>query len=183
MPAQSFALTTPEDLLEKLEREFDRFLRASQPDSDDHTHQSDYAFNFCVTAYHMIDWVWEYEHRVNGVNRPYGHSNRYELAEEVCDDHEAVAVCRDIANGSKHFATDPDRDSRLQSTEVRLTNNSGMGAPGDTPFGPPGLRSFAGTGVLREELWINLEDGDQRKAESVFKEALSFWQQFLRNCS
>ena len=50
MTDYSFALRSPADLLEKLKRELERLQQ-------DETYQSDHAFNFAVTAWHMTDWV------------------------------------------------------------------------------------------------------------------------------
>ena len=50
MPQGAFGLETPQDLLGKLRREFER-LRANPNDQDS-------AFNFFVTAEQMLDWVY-----------------------------------------------------------------------------------------------------------------------------
>ena len=52
MTDYAFALGTPADLLEKLSREIERFRQDEQ-------NQSDHAFNFAVTAWHITDWVYK----------------------------------------------------------------------------------------------------------------------------
>jgi hypothetical protein len=76
-----FDLQTPQDLLRKLRHDFGR-LKESPVDSYA-------AFDFFVTAYHMLEWRYrELEER----------TQTYEKKENWF-----LPVCRQLANGAKHF--------------------------------------------------------------------------------
>lgn len=79
-----FELSKPSELLAKLQRELTR-LRA-EPDNVDH------AFNFFVTAEHMLDWL-----------HP-GQDNMARSAREMLRGSEPLLeLAAHLANGSKHF--------------------------------------------------------------------------------
>ncbi len=69
-----FDLKTPEDLLKKLEREYERLQQ--------HPHDVDMAFNFFVTAEHIPDWL-------NDI--------------AIKKQHSLLRICSHLANGAKHF--------------------------------------------------------------------------------
>jgi hypothetical protein len=79
-------LTTPEDLLCKLQREYDR-LKQNHGDVDA-------AFNFFVTAEHLPDWLWK-----NGKRLPKSPKN-------FRNDCSLTRICTTLANGAKHFTPD-----------------------------------------------------------------------------
>jgi len=78
----AFGLTTPKDLLGKLNRELGK-LRSSPNDSD-------IALNFFVTAEHMLDWL-----------HP-GNANR-NVRESLRNGEPLLQVVSHLANSSKHF--------------------------------------------------------------------------------
>lgn len=92
MDPGAFNLTTSKDLFKKAERELARMKAA--PLNQDH------AFNFFVTANHLMDWVY-----------PDSEEPRKTLRKE----HVEIKVCATIANGSKHFQT---RHSGVKSAKV-----------------------------------------------------------------
>jgi len=77
-----FNLNTPTDLLAKLDRE--RLRMQSSPSSVDH------AFNFFVTAEHLLDWL-----HPGDAGRPERESMRRK--------HKLLQVTSHLANGAKHF--------------------------------------------------------------------------------
>jgi hypothetical protein len=79
-----FDLQTPQDLLRKLRHDFGR-LKESPVDSYA-------AFDFFVTAYHMLEW------RYRDRNKPEERTQTYEKKENWF-----LPVCRQLANGAKHF--------------------------------------------------------------------------------
>jgi hypothetical protein len=79
-----FDLQTPQDLLQKLRRDFGR-LKESPVDSYA-------AFDFFVTAYHMLEW------RYRDRNKPDERTQTYKKKENWF-----LPVCRQLANGAKHF--------------------------------------------------------------------------------
>ena len=86
-----FQLVGPTDLRAKLRRDLKRF--SEEPLNPD------MAFNFFVTAEHMLDWV--YPGRANSKRRT---AEKRESA--------LLRVCSHLANGAKHFEVeDPQHDS------------------------------------------------------------------------
>lgn len=79
-----FDLQTPQDVLRKLRHDFGR-LKESPVDSYA-------AFDFFVTAYHMLEW------RYRDRNKPEERTQTYEKKENWF-----LPVCRQLANGAKHF--------------------------------------------------------------------------------
>jgi len=81
MTYQGFAsLQSPKDLFSKLERDF----RALKGDPNN----ADLAFNFFVTALHLLDWVYPED----------GARQKTEEKNAVL-----LQICSHIANGAKHF--------------------------------------------------------------------------------
>lgn len=95
-----FNLDHPQDLLEKLARELNR-LRES-PDDVDH------AFNFFVTAEHMLDWV----HPGRGMPAK-------TAREQLRASDPILQATWDLATGAKHFRLDPIHTS-VKFSELRL---------------------------------------------------------------
>ena len=79
-----FDLSKPSDLLGKLNRELDR-LRL-EPDNVDH------AFNFFVTAEHMLDWL-----------HPGQGKAETDVREKLRKSDPLLELVSHLANGSKHF--------------------------------------------------------------------------------
>lgn len=94
-----FSLRTPEDLLRKLETDWER-LRAADPASVEAQYA---AFDFFVTAGHMPEWLWQDRGGSEADYRTY-------------DDH---ALIWHITNGAKHFRADPQRHTTVRDTRVQ----------------------------------------------------------------
>lgn len=122
----TFDLKTPADLREKLRRDLAR-LKSSPLDSDA-------AFNFFVTAEHMVDWV--YPGRANAEKRKRARKSSALLR-----------VCSHLANGAKHLELDDGRHDSVSSTIV-------LGGFGVGGYGEGGYGSAA--------LWVRLQ-GDAAK--------------------
>jgi hypothetical protein len=143
-----FKLKTKQDLLEKLRHDHDR-LKKSPLDSSA-------AFDFCVTAYHMLDWHYP--------------SDSKQRRQVECDNI-ILQVLSHLANGSKHFqATDP-RHVSVKDTSVQ------EGAFDSNAFDP----EIVDVGELRIEL-----DGKAAQhfgASSIgvlrlAEEAVRFWENY-----
>jgi len=91
-----FALRTPEDLLGKLEADFDR-LCAANPTTVDAQYA---AFDFFVTAEHLPDWV------------SYARGGSKTQHREYPDG----ALVSHVANGAKHFRVDHPRHTTVRDT-------------------------------------------------------------------
>ncbi len=95
-----FELKTPQDLLNKLRREYER-LQLSPLDQD-------VAFNFFVTAEHMSDWIYP------GASGSSNAKHRNELKEK----NTLLLICSHLANGSKHFEVNNKRHNSVSDTSI-----------------------------------------------------------------
>ncbi len=91
-----FNLRTAKDLFEKLQRDF---KRVTENPAD-----SDAAFDFFVTAFHLWDWK--------------GRNNFFVPKDLPQPDKATWQVCRQLANGSKHFEAD-DSHGSVKGTKLR----------------------------------------------------------------
>jgi hypothetical protein len=95
--ARFFQLNTAADLRAKLERDLDQLK--SNPMS------SDVAFNFFITAEHLLDWVYP-----KSVNKP---TRTKERRNSVL-----LQVCSHLANGAKHFEVEDLHHDSVSSTDT-----------------------------------------------------------------
>jgi hypothetical protein len=130
-PTGFFDLKTPLDLREKLRHDLAE-LKASPLD----TYR---AFNFFVTAEHLLDW------RLPGS----GNQAARRLARET---ELLLQVTSHIANGAKHFITEAKHHKSIADTRRQSEFSGAIGA---VPFGG----SYLGGGVRYISLVIEL-DGD-----------------------
>lgn len=90
-----FDLMTPQDLLQKLEREYVRWT--ADPVN------VDLAWNFFVTAEHLPDWIYHQEMPTSGKVRPdllglqHGEPRDFRLSQAL------TRLCSHLASGGKHF--------------------------------------------------------------------------------
>jgi hypothetical protein len=92
-----FQLRTPSDLREKLRRDLAK-LKAEPLDADA-------AFNFFVTAEHMLDWVYPGKA---------GKDKRTEVRRSSA----LLQVCSHLANGAKHFEAKAQHHDSVSSTQT-----------------------------------------------------------------
>lgn len=102
----SFEIRDHNDYFAKLEAEFEDLRR--EPLSSRH------AMNFAMNAYHMCEWVWEYEPLVKA--RYSGSKVFYDTVNGKCP---AIPVMRDLTNGSKHTKITKGPPPVVKSTGVR----------------------------------------------------------------
>jgi hypothetical protein len=150
-----FELTTPNDLLKKLRYEYEHFL---QEPMNAYT-----AFNFFVTAEHLLDWV--YPGRANKSQR-----------EQIRESSIALQICAHIANGAKHFQVE---DKHHQS--VSETMQTGAMYSGALFRG----KLFAGRLFPKAALVVHLKgDAEQSLGTSITALALAamvleYWEKQL----
>ncbi len=92
-----FALQTPQDLLRKLQHDYQRL-------KDDPLNPYP-AFDFFVTAEHMLGWVYP------------GYANRQQRT-NLRNSNVLLQVCSHIANGSKHFELNDTRHKSVKDASV-----------------------------------------------------------------
>jgi hypothetical protein len=106
-----FYLKTPEDLLHKLEREYEKVKQ--NPADVDH------AFNFFVTAEHLPDWLYNQDMPTSGIPRPDLLDNK--RPGDFKNTHAVLRVCSHLANGGKHFHLDDPRHQSIQRAVLENT--------------------------------------------------------------
>jgi hypothetical protein len=144
----TYGLKTPKDLLAKLNREHVRLER--EVTSDDF-------FNFVVTAYHIIDWI------KNDPSVPA--EAKVEISSLYANTH--IAVCRDIANASKHFALKKDYKGRV-TEKVSAISDYGTGRYGKGQFG-----------VGEESIVVVLTDGQRFDTLALSQKVVAIWTEFF----
>ncbi len=161
-----YKLHSPKSLLGKMDRELARVQK-------DEKWQSDHAFNFAVTAWHMTDWLWDHAVETNPGQREYfGRTNKKRFQNFVRGESKALDICMDLANGAKHFNVSRQTKVALSADVSAKEIQGGL------------LESFV-LGVDRlggtiQVLKIRLANGTSVLAEDIFKEALEFWYAFCR---
>ena len=188
MVSFSTGLKSPGDMLSKLKRELNRLADASAK----HLDVVDHGINGAWTAWHITDWVWKakFEWDVAArkslesghVDLPSGDRARFnECLARECPE---LALCRDVANGIKHFLLDPkpkasQSGAKGVSTETRMVTGTFVlgqdSLDGGTVLGGPGV--VKGATIYR--LRILDDSGTQRDGVEVINAVVDFWMRFM----
>ena len=151
-----FQLQSPEDLLDKLAHDYDRFEK-SQLDQY-------VAFDFFVTAEHVLDWLYP-----DDEDKTISKSNK-ERRKDVRSKSLLLQVCSHIASGSKHFVA---LDSRHVSVKDASKHE---GAFAREAFSPTGFD------VPRLEIRLqgeaSRELGESIDAFELAGKVLDFWKNY-----
>lgn len=124
LPEIAYGFNKPRDLLEKLRRDYKILDVEATPDA---------IFNFTITAFHLLeDWI--RQQPKNAINNKAKKKISEKLSTKSSDN--AIKICRDIANGSKHFKFDAKYASKKIVTDVTVyTAGFGNSRCGKVPFG------------------------------------------------
>ena len=144
----TYGFRTARDLFKKLKHEAE--ILESEVTSDA-------LFNFVVTAYHLCEWV-ERDPQVSKSAKADVPNIRKETW---------IAICRDIANASKHFSL-----NRSYKNQVVKNTESIQG------FGF-GRYGYGGYGVGEEDIVIELSDGSRYDALELKEQVISIWEKFF----
>jgi hypothetical protein len=162
-----FDLRTPEHLLRKLEREYERW----QADPVN----SDFAWNFFVTAEHLPDWIYHQEMPTSGKVRPdllglpHGEPRDFRLSQAL------TRLCSHLASGGKHFYIKDRKIKKVvQHTERENTSYFAQGYFARGYFAEPYLRVSL-TAEEAAELELDTADVD---ALWLATKILVFWRDF-----
>jgi hypothetical protein len=172
-PPKTFDLHNCRDVLGKLERELDRFKRATLRQD-----QSDHAANFTLTAWHLAEWVW---------HSPLSPTLKAKVAAECgltvkqfdigafrpwlgakC---RALQYCYIVCTASKHTKIDR-RDDPQVTTLISLS---------DVVYVTPPRSPDDVTVEWIDVDWTHkMVDGDKRiPLAEAFEEVLRFWTEFI----
>ncbi len=110
-PAKVFDLATPAHVYWKLLWELSNLKRseASENEPDNSNLESAYhAYNFAVTAWHLVDWVWAaadatFREHLSKYFDNVPMATKGNLFGAIATRYRAIHVCGQIANGSKHY--------------------------------------------------------------------------------
>lgn len=150
-----FLLHTANDLLQKLERDFKKLKQ--------HPRDVDLAFNFFVTAEHILDW--KYPGRANKNNR-----------EMLRNAEVLLQVTSHLASGAKHFDVEA-----KHHTSVKDTGGFGYFPQGYWPKG------YWLEGYWPDNLIVHLDGNaasllsSQISVLDLASSVLQFWQSHLQN--
>lgn len=173
----TFDLVSCRDLLQKLERELDRIRCCNGREE-----LADLGFNFAVTAWHLVDWVWadiKDQHALKaalageaGVRAPDFVLKQFQdLMRGRSDD---LNFCRLIATASKHVGVE-----RLPGDPQAFTA-TGSAVPSTVLLGAAPLATSPLTvGNGGKYVLKIIVDGKRIPAVEVFERALEFWTQFI----
>jgi len=143
------------EFLKQFER-VKRYLRRIENQDRDSTEYDDDLWSFFLHCYHLKDWI----------------KNDTEVAVEIrqtvedfVNKNEALRICADLANRSKHLRLDRVRD------DAKITSRS------VTIYPPTAGSDSVGTSTC--EHTITFRDGKKRIALDVAREAVEAWERFL----
>ncbi len=146
-----FELKTAKDLYSKLKREYLAF--------ENDQINSDIAFNFFVTAWHLLEWAYPGDKSTQKTIR---------------DSNVVLQICEHLAVGAKHFKPTSKKHTSVKDSDI----SGGVWAKGGWANG------VWKKGVWGEKLVISL-DGDasntfgrQINAIDLAKAVMAFWQQY-----
>ena len=150
-----FHLRTANDLLQKLERDFKKLKQ--------HPRDVDLAFNFFITAEHILDW--KYPGRANKKNR-----------EKLRSSEVLLQVTSHLASGAKHF-------------DVEAKHHTSVKDTGRSAYFPEGYlsKSYWPEGYWPESLIIHLDEDMAQKLSTqinvlnLASDVLQFWQSNLQS--
>jgi hypothetical protein len=154
---QTFAFADCRELLEKLDREIDRYQEVAGRKEREPAalvklvdQLKDSAFNASVTAWHLCDWV--FNDMTPDKRQELGFKDLHDLQDYVRKHCRALHLCRQAATASKHWTVNQHHDPNVHVL-VTCYNNVG---------------------------WIIyfVHNGEKLGADQVFREALTFWTEF-----
>lgn len=174
----AFGLRRPQDLFAKLRREIARLEAATLHQSPEHRHQSDMAFNCAVTAWHLVDWTWQFRHQeqsiVAKIPSNFNFQDFHALVRNEC---EALDICHEIATGVKHVRLKKKTNPIVETTTKFVVHDSGICRSIVQPIVRPIVQPIVGR--YEEKLTIRLKGGQHVSASKVFTEAAEYWERFL----
>jgi hypothetical protein len=174
----AFGLHTPQDLFAKLRRELVRFEAATSHESTEHRHQSDLAFNCAVTAWHLVDWTWQFRRQDQVIaSKIPGHFRFQDFHALVRNQCESLDICHEIATGAKHVRLDQKANPVVEAATKCVVHDSGIARSIAQPIVRPVARPIVGR--YEEKLTIRLNSGQHVSASEVFSAAADYWERFL----
>jgi hypothetical protein len=125
-PGKTLVLATPSDVYSKLLWELGN-LKGSGAEEALHDELAYHAYNFAVTAWHLIDWVWTASDDnlrtcISGFFEGATISKMQHLTKAIAGRYRTIHVCGQIANGSKHYIADRTDDPAIEAKAPWMTH-------------------------------------------------------------
>lgn len=144
-------LRTVHDLYQKLTADYQRVL--------DHEGDEYCAFDFFVTAYHMIDWFYPNDRK----------------GQEALENSEVtLKLCSHIANGAKHFSATAKKHQSARSVDSKKVLNLGSVKKNVVEMGYVSSRLYIALNGEAQEKY-----GPSIRVDVLAKEILGFWERTL----
>jgi hypothetical protein len=167
---QTFAYENCRDLVEKLDREIDRYCEVAGNDQVLEPNVllklvdqlKDSAFNASVTAWHLCDWV--FNDLSEEQRQKLGFVQLGDLQNHVRKECRALHLCRKAATASKHWRVEKHADFTVQTVVTGETGwtiyfvDSGKKIPADQVF--IAARDFWATFIRDNHIANTLDDRD-----------------------
>jgi hypothetical protein len=141
-----------EQLLEKLRRLVARL--------DKHKMHADDITDFCLTAWHMVEWAGRSPEREV---RKRAHRLRFDPD---------IALCRLVANREKHPEARLEEEERANFSEAKVERAWGLGRFGKGSWG-----------VGEQRITFKLNDGTERDAREFARALLAKWENVFESSS
>jgi hypothetical protein len=171
----SFGIKNAKDLLKKLHEEVADFKKEE--------HSSRHAINAAFTAWHLHEWVWgmlksRYADQQLIFGRPF--KNYGEFLDFLLTSCDALAVMRDISNGSKHLNVDRDSKAKVTGTTLHPQSEAPYGAAMiDLVTGQLFQGPIIGTATIPAYLTVTCDDGSSILFRTYLDQVLHFWDRTL----
>lgn len=148
-----FELKNASELLEKLKRDFVKL--------EDSPLDSDAAYNFFVTAGHMLDWLYPDS----------GDAGNRKKRKDIYEGEPLLQVCAHIANGAKHF--EPTRDTAVSDTK----KEGDWGAPFNDPTWFNSKWGFQGRFIIYLDGAAKERFGETISVLKLAQSVMEYWEQ------
>ena len=154
-----FELNTASDLLEKLERDYEKLCNEPL--------DSDAAFNFFVTANCMLDWVYP-DHKAYD-------KDQNEKRAYLKKGNSILEICDHIASGAKHFT--------VHATHHKSVSDTHRCGSWGTPFSDPKWFNADWGFQGRLDIMLNsdaqIEFGESISSQELAKKVIDYWKNYL----
>lgn len=170
----AFGLTTPRDFLEKARRDVRRLRQrplAIMVGYNDQHETIDQAINAAVTLWHVTDWLAnspppaafiQHAKQASGTAK----TNTYGVLRDFALKNHDLAICHDLANGSKHLELDNPQATQSPGPIAPTSSGSSQGMAAVTSAPPPYERFVAK---------VVMPNGDRVPVLEVYDRALAYW--------
>lgn len=173
MSEYTLRMDKPADLARKLSRERARFNDAVRSGNEDLA--SDQLFNFAITAWHVVDWIWKTD---PSIIVGWSGTKFIDFQTELKTRCRGLALCQDLANGSKHFTITKYAPTAVRAEKQTIRHGGGIGQSIGSPIGQPIGESISG-GWTEECYVVELQAGERVKLQQVMTDVIQFWVQTL----